>query len=73
MLEAVSASELIVDITEMGRIDLAGLQLLYALEHTVVSAGGTIQLQGDDALARLSRMISFTGLRTPSFLEGGDE
>lgn len=62
-----------VDLTDLAKIDLAGLQLLYSLERTVQGRGGRLIVRGESARERLTRMVAYTGLRSPAFLEDSHE
>lgn len=57
------AKPLRVDLTGVGAIDLAGLQLLYSLEASARAAGiDTVFVAGDKA-ERFARLTAFAGLR----------
>lgn len=73
MRSALPSRDITVDLSDLKKIDLAGLQLLYSLDRTVRAAGGTVRVQGESAIERLTRMVLFTGLRSPAFLELPDE
>jgi len=73
MRSALPAKDLTLDLSQLEKIDLAGLQLLYSLERSVLAEEGTMRVNGDSARDRLIRMVSFTGLRTPTFLESPRE
>ena len=60
------------DLGGMERIDLAGLQVLYALERSIVKRGGNVSIPESEASQRISRMVAFAGLTTPGFLERDD-
>ena len=49
-------------IEELGELDLAGLQALYALRKTRMNSEKTLRFSGEDALQRIDRMTEFAGL-----------
>lgn len=73
LLGALSGGDFILDLDALGRIDIVGLQLLYALERSVHETGGSVRVDGGESTARLSKMITFAGLRPLALLEQSGE
>lgn len=55
-------AKLEVNFTELGELDVAGLQLLYAVQGDRTGDDRSVTFSGEAALDRLNRMVEFTGL-----------
>jgi ABC-type transporter Mla MlaB component len=63
-----TTAELEIALSELGELDVAGLQLLYAVQGDRAGADRSVTFTGEAALERLQRMAEFAGL--PSVEQG---
>lgn len=57
-----AAEQLEIAFSALGELDVAGLQLLYAVQGDRSGPDRTVTFSGDAALDRLKRMAEFSGL-----------